>query len=79
MVKVFSVLGFEKHREKGDHIIMTKAGIKRPIVIPKYKSIGNDIIKANIKTAGITRDEFISILHGEKRMIFHSYNEERQK
>jgi len=37
LVKVFEIEGFRYQRTKGDHLIYTKAGISRPIVIPKYK------------------------------------------
>ena len=33
LVKIFELEGFIVKRTKGDHIIMTKAGIKRPLVI----------------------------------------------
>jgi predicted RNA binding protein YcfA (HicA-like mRNA interferase family) len=33
LIKIFELDGFAVKREKGDHIIMTKAGAKRPLVI----------------------------------------------
>ncbi len=33
LIRVFELEGFVSKRTKGDHIIMTKAGVKRPIVI----------------------------------------------
>jgi predicted RNA binding protein YcfA (HicA-like mRNA interferase family) len=33
LIKIFKLDGFIVKRKRGDHIIMTKAGIKRPLVI----------------------------------------------
>jgi predicted RNA binding protein YcfA (HicA-like mRNA interferase family) len=33
LIKVFELDGFAVRRKKGDHVIMTKAGMKRPLVI----------------------------------------------
>jgi len=64
MVAVFERLGFKIHRTKGDHIIMVKKGVNRPVVVPKYKAIGNDIILANCRTAGISKAYFIEMIEG---------------
>lgn len=62
LVKVFKKAGFSIDREEGDHIIMEKPDVERPIVIPKYDEVGVDIIKANLKTAGINRKEYFELL-----------------
>jgi len=62
LVKVFKKVGFSIDREEGDHIIMERSDIERPIVIPKYDEIGIDIIKANLRTAKITREEYFTLL-----------------
>jgi predicted RNA binding protein YcfA (HicA-like mRNA interferase family) len=33
LIKVFELHGFSIRRRKGDHVIMTKPGVKRPLVI----------------------------------------------
>jgi len=33
LVRIFELEGFAVKRQKGDHLIMTKPGIKRPLVI----------------------------------------------
>ncbi|GMT49643.1 MAG: hypothetical protein IEMM0008_1182 [bacterium] len=33
LIKVFELDGFQVKRKKGDHIIMTKKNVKRPLVI----------------------------------------------
>jgi len=47
---------------EGDHMVFVKPGIYRPVIIPRYKSIDVDIIKANMRTAGMTRDEYFKYL-----------------
>jgi predicted RNA binding protein YcfA (HicA-like mRNA interferase family) len=34
LVRVFEQDGFAFSRQRGDHLIYTKAGVKRPLVIP---------------------------------------------
>ena len=62
LIKVFEAEGFACTRIEGDHLILTKAGILRPVVIPMYSSIPVFIIKNNLKTAGISRERFFEIL-----------------
>jgi len=59
---IFEKAGFVYEREEGDHISMVKAGVKRPVIIPKYKEVGLDIIRANIRTAGMSRAEYFRYL-----------------
>lgn len=39
LIKVFELDGFVVQRKRGDHIIMTKAGIKRPLVIKTVQDL----------------------------------------
>lgn len=39
LVKVFEADGFRLAWEEGDHMIFTKAGVIRPVVIPKYAAV----------------------------------------
>ena len=41
---------------------MVKVGVARPIVIPKYNPVGLDIILANIRTAGLSRRDYLRLL-----------------
>lgn len=55
-------IGCEFVREKGDHRIYTKVGIKRPIVIPRETSLPAFIILNNLRTLGISREEYLEIM-----------------
>jgi hypothetical protein len=41
---------------------MEKAGMARPLIIPRYDEVGVDIVLNLIRTAGITRDAFLALL-----------------
>lgn len=62
LVKVFEKKGFVYQRTTGDHLIYTKSGILRPIVIPKYKQIPPFIVLKNLRTAEMTREEYLDLL-----------------
>ncbi len=54
--------GCEFKREKGDHKIYWKKGIKRPIVIPRYSALPTFIILNNLKVLGISKEEYLNYL-----------------
>ncbi|MFQ6049782.1 MAG: type II toxin-antitoxin system HicA family toxin [Candidatus Paceibacterales bacterium] len=62
LVKAFELEGFKFERAKGDHLIYTKPGISRPVVIPKYKEIPVFVIKNNLRAAGISRERYFELL-----------------
>jgi len=60
--KVFLSTGFRFARQEGSHRSYTKAGISRPVVIPTYHEVPVAIIRNNLKTARISRDEYLRLL-----------------
>jgi len=62
LVCVFEQIGYKYPGQKGSHIKLEKAGVARPLIIPKYEEVGRDIITTLIRTAGITRDAFFALL-----------------
>ena len=63
LVKVFELDGFTVKRKKGDQVIMTKAGVKRPLVIktsPKLVPVTH--IRTNMTTAGMGRERYFELL-----------------
>ena len=59
---IFVKFGFVFEREKGSHRSYTKEGVVRPVVIPKYSEVGLDIIRSNMRTAGMSRKEYMRLL-----------------
>lgn len=62
LVRVFEADGFRCVREEGDHMVFTKTGVIRPVVIPKYASVPVFIVKNNLRTAGMSRDRYLQLL-----------------
>ena len=62
LIKVFEKEGFTFARQSGDHLIYTKPGVKRPLVIPAYKAVPVFIIKNLIRTSGMSREQYFELL-----------------
>lgn len=62
--RVFLRGGFTFEREAGSHRSYSKPGVARAIVIPEYNEVGLDIIKSNMKPAGMTRERYFELLKG---------------
>jgi predicted RNA binding protein YcfA (HicA-like mRNA interferase family) len=60
--KVFLRAGFRFARQEGSHRSYVKPGIPRPLVIPVYDEVPVSIIRTNLKTAGISRQEYFRLL-----------------
>jgi predicted RNA binding protein YcfA (HicA-like mRNA interferase family) len=63
LIKIFELDGFVVQRKRGDHIIMTKTGIKRPLVIktsPRLVPVTH--IRTNMTTAGMSRERFFELV-----------------
>lgn len=62
LAKVFEMAGYTCTRIEGDHMIFTKLGAIRPIVIPRYTEVPVFVIKNNLRIAGISRDTYLALL-----------------
>ena len=63
LIKVFERDGFSIRRRKGDHVIMTKPGVNRPLVIKTSpKAVPVTHIRTNMTTAGMSRERYFQIL-----------------
>lgn len=60
--KIFILDGFVYKRTRGDHRLYEKPGVIRPIVIPMYDEVDDDIIHTNMRTAGMSRDRYFELL-----------------
>jgi predicted RNA binding protein YcfA (HicA-like mRNA interferase family) len=60
--RVFLATGFRFVRQEGSHRSYVKAGIARPVVIPTYREVPVFIIRNNLKTAGISREDYFRLL-----------------
>jgi len=62
LVRVFELYGCEYKRKKGPHHILICPGAKRAVVIPEYNEIDVEIIRNNMKTVDMTREEYFELL-----------------
>jgi predicted RNA binding protein YcfA (HicA-like mRNA interferase family) len=62
LARLFELDGWQYSRTKGDHLIYTKPGNIRPLVIPIYDEVPVFIIKNLLRTAGIPRDRYFELL-----------------
>ena len=60
--KVFLGAGFQFARQQGSHRSYVKKGILRPVVIAAYDEVPVAIIHNNLKTAGISREEYFRLI-----------------
>jgi predicted RNA binding protein YcfA (HicA-like mRNA interferase family) len=61
-VKIFELYGCKYKRKEGSHHILTYTGAKRAVVIPEYNEIDVEIIKNNMRTVNMSREEYFEIL-----------------
>ena len=67
LVRFFESHGFERKRQKGSHISLKKPGVRRPLVIPAHKEVSVAIVLDALKTAGISRKDFILAMQKPKK------------
>ena len=60
--RVFELAGFACTRVEGDHFILTRAGLARPLMIPDYDEVPIFIIRNSLRTAGLSREEYFRLL-----------------
>ncbi len=67
LIRIFELDGFSVSRQKGDHIVMVKPGVSRPVVI---KSSPHQVpithIRTNLTTAGMSRERYFELLEKVK-------------
>ena len=60
--RVFVAAGFRFARQEGSHRSYVRDGVSRPVVIPTYVEVPVFIIRNNLKTARLSRDEYFRLL-----------------
>jgi len=62
LIKVFEAAGFRFVRQRGDHLVYVKPGVKRPMIIPMYDDVPVFIILNNLRSAGLSREDYFRLL-----------------
>lgn len=60
--KFLTFVGCTLLREKGDHRIWGRTGLKRPVVIPKTSAIPIFVVRNNLRVLGISVQEYADIM-----------------
>ena len=58
VVDVFGRFGWSVARRRGSHIIMTKDGETATLSVPNHKQVARGTLRALIRAANLTPDEF---------------------
>lgn len=62
-VAVFRRLGYEVDRQKGSHIILRHSAPPfRRLTVPDHREIAKGTLRALIREAGITVEEFVALV-----------------
>lgn len=63
LVKVFAKIGYETDHQTGSHIILRhNTPPHRRLTIPNHKEIAKGTLRAIIRQAGLSREEFFELL-----------------
>jgi predicted RNA binding protein YcfA (HicA-like mRNA interferase family) len=60
-VRVFEKLGYRVDHQTGSHIILRHPQARR-LTVPNHRELAKGTLRALIREAGITREEFTSLL-----------------
>jgi predicted RNA binding protein YcfA (HicA-like mRNA interferase family) len=60
--KAFQKAGWQPMGQVGSHLVMVKPGVRANLSIPQHKELSVGTLRALIRAAGITVDEFLSLL-----------------
>ena len=63
VVKALLKIGYEQDRQRGSHIILRQvAAPHRRLVVPDHNEVAKGTLRAIIRQAGLTVDEFKALL-----------------
>jgi predicted RNA binding protein YcfA (HicA-like mRNA interferase family) len=60
--KAFQRASWQIVGQVGSHVVMTKPGIRANLSIPQHKELSVGTLRALIRNAGMTVDEFLDLL-----------------
>ena len=62
VVRVFDNLGWKFVRQSGSHMALTKLGEIATLSVPNHREVARGTLRALIRTAGITVEEFVAAM-----------------
>ena len=61
-IKAFQKAGWQLAGQVGSHLVLTKPGVRVNLSIPQHKELSVGTLRALIRNAGLTVDEFLELL-----------------
>lgn len=61
-VKAFQKLNWQQIGQVGSHVVMVKSGVRVNLSIPQHKELSIGTLRALIRNAGLSVDEFLNLL-----------------
>jgi predicted RNA binding protein YcfA (HicA-like mRNA interferase family) len=61
-VKAFEKVGWLARGQVGSHRVLTKSGVRSNLTVPMHTELAPGTLRALIKVAGLTVDEFLALL-----------------
>ena len=58
----FKRAGWARDRQRGSHVVMLKPGSNVSLSVPQHRELAPGTLRALIRAAGLTVDEFIALL-----------------
>jgi predicted RNA binding protein YcfA (HicA-like mRNA interferase family) len=62
VVRAFEKLGWEIARQRGSHIILTKAGHIATLSVPNHPEVARGTLRSLINRSGLTVEQFLQAL-----------------
>ena len=62
VVRAFEKVGWRQDRQRGSHVVMLKPGCNVSLSVPQHREIAPGTLRALIRCAGMTVDEFVTLL-----------------
>ena len=60
--KAFQRAGWQVRGQVGSHLVLTKPAVRANLTVPQHGELAPGTLRGLIKTAGISVDEFLSLL-----------------
>ena len=58
----FTKAGWQTRAQSGSHVMMTKAGMRANLSVPLHRELSIGTLRALIRVAGMTVEEFVALL-----------------
>jgi predicted RNA binding protein YcfA (HicA-like mRNA interferase family) len=64
VVRALVKTGWHVDRQRGSHVVLLKSGQNVSLSVPQHREVAPGTLRALIRSAGLTLDEFAALLRG---------------